>query len=184
MSLLDAVRERRDPVGQISSRGVDGTEIIAPCPFFNAVADEPPQVMFVSTGAKADQEDSRDSVANIRRTGVFCVNIVEYAMRIQMNETSGNHGTDVNEFEHAGLASAPCETIPISRVEGTPARLECRLRGETNALVHGEVAGTHLRDDCLSDGCFDVRKCQPLARLGCRDNARITELFEMTRPSD
>lgn len=92
------------PVGRLSSRDVDGTEHIAPYPFFNAVADEPPQVMFASTGAKADQETSKDSVSNIRRTGVFCVNIVEYAMRNRMNATSGNYGKDVDEFDQAG----PC----------------------------------------------------------------------------
>ncbi len=178
------------PVGWISSRDVDGTENIAPYSFFNAVADEPPQVMFASTGAKADQKGSKDSVSNIRRTCIFCVNIVEHAMRTQMNATSGDYGKDVDEFACAGLAKAPCETIPCSRVAGAPAALECRLtkivrlRGNANCMVLGEVTGIHLRDDCLSDGRFDVLKCQPLARLGYRDYARITELFEMTRPSD
>ncbi len=178
------------PVGWISSRDVDGTENIAPYSFFNAVADEPPQVMFASSGAKSDQEDSKDSVSNIRRTGAFCVNIVEYAMRNPMNVTSGDYGKDVDEFEHAGLARAPCKTIPCSRVEGAPAALECRLteiarlRGEANCMVLGEVTGIHLRDDCLSDGRFDILKYEPLARLGYRDYARITALFEMTRPSD
>ena len=178
------------PVGWISTRDADGTENLAPYSYFNAVADEPPQVMFASTGTKADQEDAKDSVSNIRRTGVFCVNIVEYAMRNQMNATSGVYGKDVDEFEHAGLARAPCQTIPCSRVVGAPAALECRLtkisrlRGEANRMVLGEVTGIHLRDDCLSNGCFDVLKYQPLARLGYRDYARIAEHFAMIRPSD
>ena len=178
------------PIGWISSRDVDGAENIAPYSFFNAVAEEPPQVMFASTGAKADQEDSKDSVSNIRSTGVFCVNIVEYAMRNRMNATSGDYDKDVDEFEHAGLLRAPCETIQCSRVDGAPAALECRLteivqlKGEANCMVLGEATGIHLRDDCLSDGRFDVLKYQPLARSGYRDYARITELFEMIRPSD
>ena len=178
------------PVGWISTRDEDGTENLAPYSCFNAVADEPPQAMFASGGTKADQEDAKDSVSNVRRTGVFCVNIVEYAMRSQMNATSGVNGKDVDEFEQAGLARAPCQTIPCSRIEGAPAALECRLmeisllRGESNRMVLGEVTGIHLRDDCLSDGCFDVLKYQPLARLGYRDYARITEHFAMIRPSD
>lgn len=178
------------PIGWISSRDVDGAENIAPYSFFNAVAEEPPQVMFASTGAKADQEDSKDSVSNIRSTGVFCVNIVEYAMRNRMNATSGDYDKDADEFEHAELLRAPCETIQCSRVDGAPAALECRLteivqlKGEANCMVLGEVTGIHLRDDCLSDGRFDVLKYQPLARSGYRDYARITELFEMIRPSD
>ena len=50
-------------------------------------------------------------------------------------------------------------------------------------MVLGEVTGIHLRNDCLSDGHFDVLKYQPLARLGYRDYSRITGLFEMIRPS-
>lgn len=148
------------PVGWTSKRDVDGTEDLAPYSYFNAVAGEPPQVMFASSGAMADQDDAKDSVADISRTGVFCVNVVEYAMRDQMNETSAVCGKDVDEFERAGLARAPCRTIPCSRVAGAPATLECRLteisrlRGEANRMVLGEVTGIHLRDDCLSDACF------------------------------
>jgi flavin reductase (DIM6/NTAB) family NADH-FMN oxidoreductase RutF len=107
-----------------------------------------------------------------------------------MNATSGDYDKDVDEFEHAGLLRAPCETIQCSRVDGAPAALECRLteivqlKGEANCMVLGEVTGIHLRDDCLSDGRFDVLKYQPLARSGYRDYARITELFEMIRPSE
>ncbi|MXW87689.1 MAG: flavin reductase family protein, partial [Boseongicola sp. SB0667_bin_21] len=156
------------PVGWISTRDEDGTENLAPYSYFNAVADEPPQVMFASGGTKADQEDAKDSVSNVRRTGVFCVNIVEHAMRSQMNATSGVNGKDVDEFEQAGLARAPCQTIPCSRIEGAPAALECRLteisrlRGESNGAyilyktvrqadssgpAHGIARGVDANDD-------------------------------------
>ncbi len=58
-----------------------GGDNLAPYSFFNAVAYVPPQVMFASTSAKADRDGTKDSVANIRETGVFAVNIVEYADR-------------------------------------------------------------------------------------------------------
>ena len=65
------------PIGWISTRGADGSDNLAPYSFFNGVAYVPPQVMFASTGAKDDQDGTKDSVANIRETGVFCVNVVE-----------------------------------------------------------------------------------------------------------
>ena len=176
------------PIGWISTRAADGSENLAPYSFFNAVAYVPPQVMFASTSAKPDRGDTKDSVSNIRETGVFCVNIVEYAMRETMNRTSGPWGRDVDEFEHAGIERAECETIPCSRVAAAPANLECRmtqvvkLAGAANIVVFGEVTGVHLRDDCLRDGRFDVTTYQPVARLGYRDYARVTELFTMTRP--
>src|SRR6056297_472193 len=87
------------PIGWISSRGQDGQDNLAPYSFFNAVAYVPPQVMFASTSIKADRGDTKDSVANIRDTGVFCVNIVEYAMRDAMNQTSGAWDREVDEFD-------------------------------------------------------------------------------------
>ena len=177
------------PIGWIATRGADGSENLAPYSFFNAVAYVPPQVIFSSTSAKADRDGTKDSVSNIRETGVFCVNIVEYAMREAMNVSSGPWPREVDEFDKAGIRRAECETIPCSRVAGAPANLECRmtqiveLAGEANHLVIGEVTGVHLRDDCLVDGRFDVLAYQPVARLGYRDYARVTELFSMTRPS-
>ncbi|MEL6167228.1 MAG: flavin reductase family protein [Pseudomonadota bacterium] len=178
------------PIGWISTRGSDGSENLAPYSFFNAVAYVPPQVMFASTATKDDQGDTKDTVANIRDTGVFAVNVVEYAMRDVMNVSSGPWPREVDEFDKAGIARAPCEVISCSRVAEAPATLECqmtdviRLKGASNFVVFGEVVGVHLRDDCLVDGMFDVSTFQPLTRLGYRDYSRITETFSLKRPGE
>ena len=178
------------PIGWISTRSGAGVNNLAPYSFFNAVAYVPPQVMFASTSTKADQDGTKDSMANIRETGVFCVNIVEYAMRDQMNKSSAALDKGVDEFAHAGLEAVACETINCARVAGVPAALECKLTqiidlpGEANKVAFGEVVGVHLRDDCLVDGIFDVTKYQPLSRLGYRDYAKVRDLFALTRPDD
>ena len=178
------------PIGWIATRGADGAENLAPYSFFNAVAYVPPQVMFASTSAKPDRGDTKDSVANIRETGVFCVNVVEYAMRDAMNQTSGPWPRETDEFAHAGIDRVACETIPCSRVAGAPAALECRvtqivtLQGAANFAVFGEVMGIHLRDDCMIDGVFDVTRFSLLARLGYRDYAVIRESFTLDRPGE
>ncbi len=178
------------PIGWISSRDGQGRANLAPYSFFNAVAYVPPQVMFASTGTKPDQGDTKDSVANIRETGVFCVNIVEYAARDAMNKSSATLPSDMDEFEAAGLAKAPCETIDCDRVADAPAALECRLtqivdlEGAANKLVLGVVTGVHIRDDCLRDGRFDITTYQPLARLGYRDYTHVRDVFELARPDD
>ena len=178
------------PIGWISTRGADGSENLAPYSFFNAVAYEPPQVMFASTSTKPDRDGTKDSIANIRDTGVFCVNIVEYEMRDVMNVTSGPWERETDEFTKAGIDRAPCETIAASRVAGAPASLECKLTqivqlpGEANFVAFGEVTGVHLRDDCVVDGMFDILTYQPLTRLGYRDYSRITEVFELKRPGE
>jgi flavin reductase (DIM6/NTAB) family NADH-FMN oxidoreductase RutF len=178
------------PIGWISTRGADGSENLAPYSFFNAVAYVPPQVMFASTSSKPDRDGTKDSVSNIRETGVFCVNVVEYAMKDAMNLTSGPWPREVDEFEKAGIARVECETIPCSRVATAPANLECRLvqivqlPGEANFAVFGEVTGVHLRDDCLRDGEFDVLAFNPLTRMGYRDYSVIREKFSLKRPGE
>lgn len=178
------------PIGWISTRGADGRDNLAPYSFFNAVAYVPPQVMFASTGAKDDRGDTKDSVANIRDGGVFCVNIVEFAMRDAMNRTSGPWEKDSDEFELADLEKAQCDTIDCARVLAAPANLECKLTqivqlpGEANFAVFGEVTGVHMRDDCLKDGKFDVLSFTPLARLGYRDYTTVTETFSLLRPGE
>jgi flavin reductase (DIM6/NTAB) family NADH-FMN oxidoreductase RutF len=170
------------PIGWISTTGSAGDNI-APYSFFNAVAYVPPQVVFASVGTK-------DSLTNIRETGVFAVNIVEEAMLAAANETSALLPRDHDEFALNGLPKAPCQTIDCPRLAGAPATLECRLvqelalLGRDNTLVIGEVTGIHLRDDCIVDGRFDVTRFRPVARMGYRDYAVVREVIERARPNE
>ncbi|MEL5878095.1 flavin reductase family protein [Cereibacter sphaeroides] len=170
------------PIGWISTRGPEGDNL-APYSFFNAVAYVPPQVMFASTGAK-------DSLAALRASGVFCVNIVEEAALARMNVTSAAFPRGTDEFLAAEVPKEECRTIPCPRVADAPASLECRvtqvveLLGRDNFLILGEVTGVHLRDDCLRDGRFDVTTFRPMARLGYRDYAVVREVIELSRPGE
>jgi len=176
------------PIGWIATRGANGQDNLAPYSFFNAVAYVPPQVMFSSTSAKPDRDGTKDSVGNIRDTGVFCVNIVGEDLQDAMNRTSGPWDRGVDEFTDAGIDRAECETIACSRVAQAPAALECKLTqivtlpGEANVVVFGEVTGVHMRDDCLTDGLFDPSKYRPLARMGYQDYTVVRETFTLKRP--
>ncbi|WP_420013537.1 flavin reductase family protein [Tateyamaria sp.] len=178
------------PIGWISTRGSNGADNLAPYSFFNAVAYVPPQVMFASTGVKDDRDGTKDSVSNIRDTGVFCVNVVEYAMKDVMNKTSGDWTADTDEFALAEIEKAACDQIDCARVGAAPASLECRmtqivqLEGAANFVVFGEVVGVHMRDDCLVDGIFDVTRFNPLTRLGYRDYSVVREKFSLARPGE
>ena len=178
------------PIGWISTRGADGHDNLAPYSFFNAVAYVPPQVMFASTSAKEDRGDTKDTVAQIRETEAFCVNVVEYAMRDAMNQTSGPWARDVDEFAQAGLDKADCTQIDCARVAAAPANLECKLTkivtlpGAANIAVFAEVVGVHIRDDCLKDGLFDVLSFNPLSRMGYRDYTVVREKFSLKRPGE
>lgn len=178
------------PIAWVSTQDSDGHANLAPYSFFNGTAYVPPQVMFASTGIKADQDNTKDTLANIRATGVFCINVVEQAMTEAMNVTTETFPKDVDEFARAGLDVAPCKTIDCPRVASAPASLECQmtqiipLKGEANYVIHAEVIGIHLRDDCVVDGKFDVSTFRPLARLGYRDYSVVDNTFTLERPDD
>lgn len=178
------------PIGWISTRGTDGGDNLAPYSFFNAVAYTPPQVMFASTGTKPDRAFGKDSVGNIRDTGVFCCNVVSFDLRDAMNASSGSHPAGTDEFALAGLEKAECETIDCPRVAAAPAALECRLTqivtlpGQNNVMVLGEVTGVYMADHCVIDGRFDVSTFRPLSRLGYRDYSCVDNLFSLKRPDD
>ncbi|MEM8850032.1 MAG: flavin reductase family protein [Pseudomonadota bacterium] len=177
------------PIGWIATRGSMGDNL-APYSFFNAVAYVPPQVMFASTSAKPDRDGTKDSVAQIRETGVFCVNVVAHDMQDIMNASSADLAAGVDEFAVSGAQRAACETIDCARVADAPASLECKmtqivqLPGEANLVVFGEVTGVHMRDDCLVDGRFDVLRFNPLARMGYRDYTTVREAFSLKRPGE
>jgi flavin reductase (DIM6/NTAB) family NADH-FMN oxidoreductase RutF len=178
------------PIGWIATRSAEGHDNLAPYSFFNAVAYEPPQVMFASTSAKPDRDGTKDSVANIRETGVFAVNVVEYSARDLMNQTSGPWDRAIDEFALAGVEKADCTMINCPRVAGSPATLECKLTqivqlpGDANFAVFGEVIGVHLRDDCMVDGMFDLTTFNPLTRLGYQDYSVIREVFSLKPPGN
>ncbi len=175
------------PIGWISTVDAEGRANLAPYSFFNGVADTPPMVVYSNTGRKADGS-GKDSLANIRETGEFVANIVPFALREAMNLTSGSYPPEVDEFALAGLTPEPSVVVRPPRVAEAPASLECRLwqvidlPGKANHLVIGEVVGVHISDAVVVDGIVDVRLYQPVSRLGYRDYAAVTELFQMTRP--
>ncbi len=177
------------PIGWISSIDAEGRANLAPYSFFNAIADTPPMVAYASTGEKGTPSERKDTLANIRATGEFVANVVSFALKDAMNLTSGPYPADADEFALAGLTPAPCRLVAAPRVAEAPAALECRLwrivdlPGAANHLVIGEVVGVHIDPAVVVDGKVDVTRYQPVARLGYRDYAAVTEVFGMIRPT-
>jgi flavin reductase (DIM6/NTAB) family NADH-FMN oxidoreductase RutF len=177
------------PIGWISTVSADGVANLAPYSFFNALCDNPPMVMFASTGQKPDQAKGKDSLANILATKEFAVNIVSYTLKDQMNASAASFPADVDEFEAAGLTKAAGKAISTPHVAEAPAVLECKLYkiidlpGATNTMVIGEVVGVHMKDDFIVNGSFDVTKYQPLSRLGYMDYAAVENVFSLKKPA-
>ena len=182
--LISAVIPR--PIGWISTLSSDGIPNLAPYSFFNAVSGVPPIVMF-SAGSR--RGNVKDTVNNIRDTGEFVVNIVDSELAEAMNQTSGEWGPEVNEFEKAGLATAPCTDVSPPRVAAAQVALEAKLtqiipiEGSTSIMVLGRVVRFHIQDGLLTpEGLIDPAKLQPVSRLGGDEYAHLGEIFSLQRP--
>ena len=172
------------PIGWISSVNEVGIVNLAPFSFFNSLSGEPPCVMYCPNGFKAGTQENKDSLSNVQQSGEFVFNMCTAEMLDAMVATSAHAPSSVDEMAEAGLEAAPCEQVKPPRVKKSPIALECTLlqivelpamsTTNPNTMVIGQVIGIHVDDDVIVDGMIDVRKVNPLARLGYLDYATIT----------
>ena len=93
------------PIGWISSVDLEGRPNLAPYSMFNAVASEPPCVMFASSLREGG--DAKDSRYCAEATGDFVVNLATYEWRAEINTTSATLPRGESEHEAAGLELIP-----------------------------------------------------------------------------
>jgi flavin reductase (DIM6/NTAB) family NADH-FMN oxidoreductase RutF len=103
------------PIGWISTIAPNGVINLAPYSFFNAVAANPPFVMFASGGRKHSQR-------NAERTGEFVHSIAVWDLREEMNLTSAAVAPEVSEAELAKLELAPSQVVKPPRVARSRSR--------------------------------------------------------------
>ena len=177
------------PIGWVSTRSNEGGLNLAPYSFFTAFNYVPPIVGFSSTGPK-------DSLRNVQENGMFVWNLVTRPLAEAMNQTCAPVGPEVNEFELAGLTTAPSRVVDVPRVAESPVSFECRstqiiqLEGLDKQkvptwLVLGEVVGIHIADHLLKDGIYDTASAGHILRGGGpADYFTIgpEQLFHMWRP--
>ncbi len=175
------------PIGWISTLDKDGNANLAPYSFFNGVQDTPPMVMYSTTGKKIGMDEEKDSLTNIRETGEFCVSIVSSDLQDAMNISSAHNPHGDDEYAHAGLTKGTPNVVKAPFVAEAPVSMECKFYQEIALPGHaymiiGEVVGIHIQDQHIKDGLLDITSYKPLARLGYRDYAAVTETFSLSRP--
>ena len=179
------------PIGWISSLANDGTVNLAPFSFFNAMSENPPIVAMGINGSHSEG-GAKDSLDNIEATKEFVCNMVSYSQREKMNLSSAMLPRSVDEFDYAGVTKEPSTLVKPPRVKESLAHLEC-VHYKTiilpsdnpkvvNSMVLGEVVGIHISDEIIVDGMIDMKKYQPLARLGYMDYCHVDDTFSMDRP--
>jgi flavin reductase (DIM6/NTAB) family NADH-FMN oxidoreductase RutF len=174
------------PIAFVSTVSPEGTRNLAPFSFFNAVCANPPVVTFAS----GVREPPKDTLANVRATGEFVVNIVTEEIAEKMNLTAGEYPHGVDEFAIAGLTPVPSVLVKPPRVGESPVNMECKLiqivdistRPLGGSLVIGEVVRFHL-DAAITDNLrIDASKLRAIGRMGGNEYTRTSCRFEMVRP--
>lgn len=181
------------PIGWVASVDENGVPNLAPFSFFNGAGYEPPMVSVAFTGAKLGDlaGERKDTLANIKATKEFTVNLVSTALKDAMNATAAHMPAGQSEFAAAGVTEVASQVIAPPRVAESPATFECKLvevvvlpndGAGTNTTVFGQVVGIHISDDIIKDGFVDPTIYQPLARMGYLDYTTVTDVFTLKRP--
>jgi flavin reductase (DIM6/NTAB) family NADH-FMN oxidoreductase RutF len=194
--LRDSIIPR--PIAWVSSIDVNGVSNLAPYSFFNVCAPHPPILGFSCGPRNEDRSretfELKDTLANIKATKEFVINIVPENLAEPMVRTSDPLPPSTSEFEHAGLTAAPSTKVKPPRVVGSPVAYECVLHDAIalgqSTWVMGRVTHVHI-DEHVYIGekrGFNHRvdtlkhtELRPYARLGGPFYARLREIETLVR---
>lgn len=178
------------PIAWVTTQARDGTRNAAPYSFFNAMGHEPPTLVL---GLLRDPDKGfKDTAENILATGEFVVNLVSRALADQMNVTTVNAPSQIDELELAGLEPAASTKVVPPRIAAAPVAFECSLlngvvTGPKQMIAIGRIEAIHVADDMLLDaerGHVDNAALDLIARLhGSGWYLQGGERFEMVRPT-
>ena len=140
--------------------------------------------------------DIKDSVKNIEETGDFTVSLATEDLFDHMNGSSVPAGSEIDEFELAGLKPQIGKFVSAPFVSEAAAALECkhwktidlpnvdRKTGKGNYVIFGQVVGIYINDKFIKDGLFNASAARPLVRLGYMDYGVVgsENTFTKNRP--
>ena len=177
------------PIGWVSSISKNGIANLAPYSYFNAIADEPPQVMFCSNGSSSHGK-YKDSLSNILSTKEFVVNFATATTRNQMNITSIDFKPNQDEFILSKLYKKKSRLVKAPSLKNSPVNLECKLiktiklksnSKKISTMIIGEVIGIYINKKFINQGKVDSVSMRYIARMGYSEYTTISSKFLMRR---
>ena len=178
------------PIGWISSISKKGIANLAPFSYFNALADDPPQVMFAAA-APVKPLNKKDTLSNILVTKEFVVNFATTTTRKQMNLSSVDAPQDVDEFLLTKLKKRKSKLVRAPSVADSPVNLECKLlktlklkstTKKHTTMIIGEVIGIYIKDTFIQKGRVNSVAMRYVARMGYSEYTTVSSRFRMKRP--
>lgn len=138
------------PIALVTTVDAAGTTNAAPFSFFNLMGSDPP-ILVLGIERRASGA-LKDTVANIRASGEFAVNLVSEAIAEPMNICATDYPSGVDELHEAGLTPAAGQLIDVPHIAESPASFECTVReildiGDNRSLIIGNILAMHLADE-------------------------------------
>ena len=179
------------PIAWVLSVNQDNSYNLAPFSYFNAVASDPPLIMF-SIGLQPDG-GAKDTLVNVKTRNQFVVNIASVSQLGALNQTSASLPYGSSEVESNQIATALMGDFPVPRVADCKIALCCEtyeiqtIGNRDQSLVFGEIKSIWIDDDCaiINDkGRLKIlaANIEPLARLGAGEYASFGEILSAKRP--
>ena len=177
------------PIGWISSINKKGIANLAPYSYFNAVTDEPPQIMFCANGGSSHYK-YKDSLSNILSTKEFVVNFATSSTRNQMNNSSKEFKPDEDEFILSNLKKKKSRLVKPPSVKDSPVNLECKLvktiklksnSKKISTMIIGEVIGIFINNKFIKNNRVDSVAMRYIARMGYSEYTTISSKFNLKR---
>ena len=170
--LLGAVGPR--PIALVSTVDEFGKPNLSPFSFFNIFSSNPPTVIF-SPARRVRDNTTKDTLHNALREQEVVVNVVNYDLVQQVNLSSAEYPSHVDEFVKSGLTPVPSELVAPPRVAESPVSLECIVKdvvalgeeGGAGNLVICEIKKIHCAAHVMSDeGGLDQEALDLVGRKG------------------
>lgn len=180
------------PICWASTVNEKGESNLAPYSFFNAIGSNPPLLVF-SSNRRGRDNTTKDTLHNIKTTKEVVINVVPYRLVNQMNISSTDYASGVNEFEKAGVTGIKSKLVKPLRVKESPVQFECKVKeivtfgdiGGAPNLFICEILQMHFSEDILDDeGMVDPQKIDLVGRMGKEYYVRAqgNSIFEINNP--
>ncbi|MFZ9999209.1 MAG: flavin reductase family protein [Holophagaceae bacterium] len=179
------------PIALVSTLNSEGSRNLAPFSFFNAFGSNPPTIAFAPNRRGRDGS-LKDTYQNIKATEEFVVATVSYSMTEQMNISSADYPSTIDEFVKSGFTPERSKWIRPALVKESPFQMECRLNQivelgsgpGSGLMVIGEVLCFHIAEDCLLDNLPDPERLDQVGRNGGSFYTRAhgEALFKVAKP--
>lgn len=175
------------PIALVTTKAESGHNNGAPMSFFNLFSHDP-AIVALGIQPRLDGRE-KDTMANIRRTGQFTVNMVDMALSRTMLICGLGVDTDVDELDLADEQVAPGVQVESVYLPTSPCAMECRVERlieyPRRVIILGEVVHMHIRPDCLDESQRYVNPevYHPIARLHADNYIVADQQFVLKPPA-